>query len=143
MADGRTRTPALGLTAWSLLLLNSGYDGAAAALIAAAVWVSPTGTPSTAVACVPGFIVYALGKRIWLADRGRGYLARLAVAAALALAALEVLRPAPLRARVGAVLAVAKNPRLLMDVVDVRHLISLRGALTVRFGRRLQLPPQL
>jgi hypothetical protein len=59
------RTAPLGLMAWAILAACSGHDGAAAATIAAAAWAEPAVS-----VYVPAFVVYAVGKRMWLGPKG-------------------------------------------------------------------------
>lgn len=138
----------LGLTAWALVATCSGHDGVAAVLMAAAVW-----SGRYATVYLPGFIVYAMGKRFWLgrrgwvggelADNSAGYLARLVVSAAFGIAVLEALGPAPLRERLRAVIELAKSATpvgLLAAVKATISLLSIRNVLSVWTRPSARLP---
>lgn len=68
LSDGallQMRTAPLGLMAWAILAACSGHDGAAAATIAASAW-----SDRAARVYAPAFVVYAIGKRVWLGPKG-------------------------------------------------------------------------
>ncbi|KAL1410590.1 hypothetical protein Q8F55_004607 [Vanrija albida] len=122
----RMRTIPFGLVAWALVAAFAGHDSGATAFLTTAAWADP----SMAV-YLPAFGVYVVGKRIWLGRKGRGYVARLLVAAALAHAALEfALSPAPLRARLGHLAASARSCASTgACLAPLRGLATLQGLL--------------